>query len=140
DHFINEDSFHDTTKGREEAGRMENLVWSCISCNRGKSGFLIKPPYDERLNVDNGNIADVFVRDKDYYIRISDTYQGDEFIQQFYEKLHLGYEARRLDYLCLQLDGKYKVETDEKRRQKLGECLAKLMKQRNCMTAAGGKL
>ena len=90
DHFINEASFPNTTEGRAEAGRMINLVWSCISCNRGKSGITIKPPYDELLNVDNGNIAGVFRRDKDYYIRICDTYQDDKFIQQFYDSLHLG--------------------------------------------------
>lgn len=134
DHFLNEASFSDTTEGRAEAGRMINLVWSCMSCNRGKRGLVIKPPYDELLNMDNGNIADVFERDKDYYIQISNAYKDDEFIRQFYESLHLGYETRRLDYLGLQLEGKYNVEKDENRKNKLGESLGILMKKRNHMT------
>lgn len=134
DHFLNEASFPNTTEGRAEAGGMANLAWSCISCNRGKRGITIKPPYDGLLNVDNGNIAVVFKRDRDYYIRICDTYQNDKFIQQFYESLHLGYETRRLDYLGLQLEGKYQAEKDEKRKQKLGESLSILLKKRNRMT------
>lgn len=137
DHFLNEASFPDTKEGRMEAGRIFNLIWSCISCNRGKRGITIKPPYDDLLNVDVGNIAGVFERDNDYYIRICDTYREDEFIQQFYEALHLGYETRRLDYLGLQLLGKYQSEKDNERKQKLGESLSILLKKRNRMTVTG---
>lgn len=137
DHFLNEASFPDTTEGRAEAGGMLNLVWSCISCNRGKRGMTIKPPYDELLNADNGNIAAVFTRDEDYYIRICNTYQEDIFIQQFYENLHLGYETRRLDYLGLQLEGKYQAEKNENRKRKLGESLSVLLKKRNRMAVTG---
>ena len=140
DHFLNEASFPDTTEGRVEAGRMINLVWSCISCNRGKREITIKPPYDDLLNVDNGNIAMVFRRDREFYIRICNTYQNDKVIQQFYKSLHLGYETRRLDYLGLQLEGKYQAEKDEKRKNKLGECLSILMKERNRMVVTDGAL
>ena len=131
-------SFPDTTAGRTEAGRMINLAWACISCNRGKRGITIKPPYDDLLNVDNGNIATVFKRDEDYYIQICDTYQDDEFVQQFYDALHLGYETRRLDYLGLQIEGKYQVEKDEECKRKLGETLSILLKKRNRMAVTGG--
>lgn len=140
DHFLNEASFPNTTEGRAEVGRMINLIWSCVSCNRGKRGITIKPPYDDLLNVDNGNITKVFERDKDYYIQIRDTYQNDKFIQQFYESLHLGYETRRLDYLGLQLEGKYQAEKDEKRKNKLGQSLSILLKKRNCITVTGRSL
>ncbi len=133
DHFLNEASFPDTTEGKAEAGDMMNLVWACITCNRGKRGIVIKPPYNVLLNVDNGNIADVFKRDKNYYIQIDNTYQEDEFIRYFYEELHLGYETRRLDYLALQLERKYKVEKDRNRKRKLGESLGILLKKRNRM-------
>ncbi len=136
--FFNEASFPDTTAGRTEAGRMINLAWACISCNRGKRGITIKPPYDDLLNVDNGNIATVFKRDEDYYIQICDTYQDDEFVQQFYDALHLGYETRRLDYLGLQIEGKYQVEKDEECKRKLGETLSILLKKRNRMAVTGG--
>lgn len=140
DHFINEASFPKTLEGRAEAGRIDNLVWSCISCNRGKSGIPIKSPYDTILNTDNGNIAAVFKRESDYSIQICDTYKNDKFIQKFYEELHLGYETRRLDYLCLELDGKYKAEKDRKRKCKLGESLSILLKKRNHMMVTGRML
>lgn len=133
DHFLNEASFPDTTEGRAEAGMMVNLVWSCISCNRGKCEITVKPPYDDLLNVDNGNIATVFKRDNNFYIQICDTYQYDQFLQEFYDALHLGYETRRLDYLALQLEGRYKAERDVERKRKLGESLSILLKKRNRM-------
>ena len=140
DHFINEASFANTTEGRIEAGRMVNLVWSCISCNRGKSGITIQPPYDNLLNTDNGRIRAVFERDAKYYIQICDTYQEDEFIKQFYEALHLGYETRRLDYLILQLEGKYKAEKNGERKCKLAESLNMLLKKRNHTSVADRKI
>lgn len=133
DHFLHEASFPPTTGGKADAGRMMNLVWSCISCNRGKHGIMIESPYDQLLNVDTGGITDVFRREPDFSIRIRDTYQNDEFIQKFYKALHLNHEARRLDYLALELEGKYQEEKNEERRQKLGEILSRLMKRRNCM-------
>ena len=75
----------------------------------------LSPPYDDLLNVDNGNIVTVFKRDNNFYIQICDTYQYDQFIQEFYDALHLGYETRRLDYLALQLEGRYKAERDVER-------------------------
>lgn len=135
DHFLNKDSFPDTTEGRSDAGKMMNLIWSCITCNRGKRAIMIKPPYDMLLNVDCGNIASVFTRDKNYYIQICDTYQKDEFIRKFYDELHLGYETRRLDYLGLQLRGMYQLEKNKERKRKLGESLYILLKKRNRMTA-----
>lgn len=138
DHFLNEASFPDTTEGRVQAGRMINLVWSCISCNRGKRGIEIKPPYDQILDVDNGNIAKVFERDKNYYIRICDTYQNDEFIHEFYEELHLGYETRRLDYLVMQIARKFDAEKNVERKRKLGESLSLFLMKRNRMVVTGG--
>lgn len=133
DHFINEDAFPKSTEGRAEAGRMENLVWSCISCNRGKHEITIQMPYENILNADNGNITNVFFRDEDFNIKICDTYQEDEFIQNFYKKLHLGYESRRLDYLGLQLRGRYLREKDKVKKSQLGHALSILMRKRNMM-------
>ena len=131
DHFLNENSFPKTTEGRAEAGRMENLVWSCISCNRGKHEIMIQAPYENILNVDNGNITKVFYRDEDFSIKVCDTYQEDEFIQNFYKKLHLGYETRRLDYFGLRLRGRYLREKDEEKKNQLGNALNILIRKRN---------
>lgn len=138
DHFINEDSFPDTIEGRIEAGKISNLAWACVSCNRGKRGITIEPPYDSLLNVDNGNITHVFRRDEDFYIRICDTYQEDEFIQKFYHALHLGYETRRLDYFALKLEGKCNEEKDENRKLVLLEQLKCLRNRRNHMAVSSG--
>lgn len=131
DHFINEDSFPDTTEGRAEAGKMKNLVWSCIKCNRSKRELTIVPPYDDVLNTDNENIAHVFTRDKLYNILISDTYQKDLFVQKFYKKLGLEHEVRRLDYFALELYHKYRNEKDTDKKRGFSEALTLLLTKRN---------
>lgn len=141
DHFLNQASFSNTTDGKAEAGKIDNLVWACISCNRGKSGIIIKDKYTDLLNVDNGNIAKVFTRDKLNYIRINNLYENDEFLHKFYDALYLGHERRRLDYLLLQMEGKFKVETNEKKKSKLSEGIYILLKKRNSKTVTfNGKI
>ncbi|KAF5052922.1 MAG: HNH endonuclease [Sedimentibacter saalensis] len=127
DHYICESSF----VSKEEAGKIENLVLACYDCNRSKSDYLIKDEYIETLNPDFEKIKDVFCRDELYYINISDEYKEDQFIIDFHNKLKLGYQTRRLDYLlmnirglCEKLDGNPKVE-------KLNVALRKLQKKRN---------
>lgn len=133
DHFVNEASFPKTVEGRENAGKVSNLVWSCISCNRGKSALALISPYDKILNVDDGSIAKVFERDEQFYIRIRDRFKNDEFVKKFYDELHLGYEARRLDYLLLKMQGMYERELDEGKKARLGESIYLLQKKRNTM-------
>ena len=50
------------------------------------------------------------------------------------------FETRRLDYLGLQLEGKYQADKDEKRKQKLGESLSILLKKRNRLAVTGRSL
>ena len=131
DHFINEKSFPDTTEGKIKAGRVENLVWSCMPCNRGKNALYIEKPYDKLLNPDNGNIAKIFIRDSEYYIRIREAYQQDMFIRKFYEMLHLEYETKRLDYLLLQIQRAIERTNDDNKRKQLMEEFYFLLKKRN---------
>ncbi len=140
DHFVNEASFPDSLEGRAEAGRVKNLVWACISCNHGKKGITLIPPYDDILNPDNGNITKVFWRDKKYNIHVCDTYQNDEMIQKFYKALGLGYEARRLDYLILQLNGKCQSAKSSAQKGQLSEALNLLMQRRNRTKLTNGTL
>ena len=78
------------------------------------------------------------------YFSIIPTFEPSRYckcwIVCFYDSLHLGYETRRLDYLGLQLEGKYQSEKDEKRKIKLGESLSILLKKRNRMTVTGRSL
>lgn len=131
DHFINEASYPKTLAGRIEAGKTSNLVWACVSCNRGKSGLTISGKYEEILHPDLDEIASVFERDNQYYIQISEKYKDDVFINKFYEELRLGYEVRRLDYLLLELNGKMQREEDQTKKEKLGYALSVLLKKRN---------
>lgn len=131
DHFINEASFPKTTAGRIEAGRMTNLVWSCITCNRGKTNVTVAGSYINLLNPDLNNITSVFERNHEYYIKITDAYKEDGFINEFYEKLCLGYERRRIDYMLLELEGMYEEEKDPDKKAQLGESLLRLTQKRN---------
>ena len=102
DHYICESSFLNNTKGRITAGKIENLVLSCRNCNRFKSNLLIKNDYVKLLNPDDNSICNIFYRDTEFNIRIKDKFIKDEFINEFYDKLNLANEFRRIDYLILQ--------------------------------------
>ena len=127
DHYICESSFD----SKEKAGKIENLVLSCYDCNRAKSNFPIDNDYIDTVNPDLEEIKNVFVRDDKYYIKISDKYMKDKFIEDFYIQLKLGYETRRLDFLLLNLQGLYRRLGDKPEAQKLGIILNKLQQKRN---------
>lgn len=129
DHYICETSF----TSKEEAGEISNLVLSCYDCNRSKRELLIQDSYKEVLNTDNGNIAKVFERDDDYYIKISNNYKNDEFVKSFYEKLKLSYESRRLDYLLMNIKGLCKKNSNREEIDKLYKVIDKLQQKRNIM-------
>lgn len=133
DHFICESSFSNDIKGRSEAGRVNNLVLSCYSCNRGKGNLLIEGAYKKILNPDDGSIAKVFVRDEDYYIRIQSDYVGDSVIEDFYKELTLGSELRRLDYLLLEMRNLISVHRLDNPdiAEKLEQCFCSLIMKRN---------
>ena len=102
DHYICESSFINNIQGRIEAGKIENLVLSCRNCNRFKSNLLIKDDYIKLLNPDDNSICNIFYRDDESNIKIKDEFIKDKFINEFYDKLNLANEFRRLDYLILQ--------------------------------------
>ncbi|MGG7162965.1 HNH endonuclease [Clostridium ihumii] len=127
DHYICESSF----ESNEVAGRIENLVLACYDCNRSKSKFLINDKYKEILNPDSEGIKQVFLRDDKYYIRISEKYKDDEFIKSFYNKLKLGYQSRRLDFLLMNIHGLCEKNEGKKEIEKLKSILIRLEKKRN---------
>ena len=131
DHFTCEDSFPKNTEGRSLAGKIENLVLTCYHCNRGKSNFRIENKYKYILNPDNASIANVFVRDKDYSIKIHKDYTLDPVVNNFYTKLLLNHEFRRLDYLLMNISDMI----DNKQNTELADILAQkfheLLKKRN---------
>lgn len=132
DHFICESSYGKDTASKAEAGRLSNLVLACYTCNRGKKDFLIKDDYCHVLNPNDDSIAKVFYRDDEYYIQIQDEYKSDAIIKDFYDKLKLGYQTRRLDYLLLEMRGLLVKFKSEELKDKLKSAMAILIEKKNC--------
>lgn len=132
DHYICKSSFKE---GDENPDDISNLVFSCKRCNRNKSDVVIFGQYKKWLNPDNGNIATVFYRDDEFYIRIREEYSDDTFIRKFYAQLKLGEQIKRLDYLLLLLTGMIDGDRYCTKRGKLLEAKDLLMKRRNHMMA-----
>ena len=127
DHYVAESLIDD----KAEAGKIENLVLACYQCNRNKKEFEIKGEYFEKLNTDDGQIANVFYRDDKYYIRINDEYIEDETINDFYNQLQLVHQTRRLDYLLLNMQGLHKKLEGTEQGRRLAEEIVMLQRKRN---------
>lgn len=127
DHFVAESLFDD----KEKAGKVKNLVLSCYQCNRNKKEFEIEGEYIEKLNTDDGKIANIFYRDDQYYIRINGDYIEDETINNFYNQLQLVHQTRRLDYLLINMQGLQKKLEGTVQGGRLAEAILIMQKKRN---------
>ena len=116
-----------------EAGKVSNLMLACYSCNRGKTDLIIDEDHLKTLNPDDGSIAQVFDRSEDYYIRIRPDYAEDPLIVDFYQKLLLGSEFRRLDYLLLEIKNFISTQrtSNPTVAAKLEQCFGALILKRN---------
>lgn len=133
DHYIPKKLF----SSEDDTGQIDNLVYSCFSCNRNKRDFKINNQYVTLLNPDNGNIAKLFIRADDYSIQIQKKYEADYIIQAFYKKLHFNFDIRRLDYLLLCMHGLSKKITNKNDRQKLAKAINLLQTKRNIFIEKG---
>ncbi|RGO01289.1 MULTISPECIES: HNH endonuclease [Megamonas] len=136
DHFKCKSSFSDEEGGEREADKLSNLVLSCQPCNRKKREIVIDGQYKELLNIDNNKIKNIFYRDENYYIRISEKYVKNEFINSFYKKICFDADFRRLDYLLLEMNElieclNEKKEINDTIGNELKNCFIKLIKKRN---------
>ena len=119
---------------KKDAGYVENLVLACRYCNRNKGSFEIKDEQYNQLHPDGEGIKKSFIRDKQYYIRINNSSNVNKSIVEFYEKLKLGSELHRLDYLLMNIIGmKREHSNDEKLCVGLGQILDILRAKRNIM-------
>lgn len=103
DHFIPESDSR--FKSKKDAGYIENLVLACHKCNHSKSGLIIPDLDHQYLNPDHTEITNTFFRDEYYYIRVSESKKDNKSVIEFYNKLDLGADLRRLDYLLLSMKG-----------------------------------
>ena len=103
DHFRHKK--HSAFANPAAAGSIDNLVLACRTCNRSKSEIVIDDDDYKKLYPDDGSIAGAFVRKNDYYIEIAPVMQNDKKVIEFYRKLRLNEEKRRLDYLLMNIRG-----------------------------------
>ncbi|MEI3116799.1 MAG: HNH endonuclease [Merdibacter sp.] len=132
DHYIYEKSKRFPSKA--DAGYIENLILACHDCNHDKSSFEFPDEKYKDLYPDEEEIKKTFIRDDDYYIKVSDEKNSDTIVKEFYEKLHLGSEIHRIDYLLMSMMGVLeKIEDKPEVSSLLGQAVKKLHTKRNIM-------
>lgn len=107
DHFVNQKSKRFASQ--KNAGTMDNLVLACHDCNHSKRDFAITKANEDDLNPDKKNIMKYLSRDNMFYIMITDAGKQKQSITKFYDKLHLGSEIHRIDYLVMSMIGLQKA-------------------------------
>lgn len=107
DHFVNQKSGRFASK--KAAGTMDNLVLACHDCNHSKNDFAITEANEDDLNPDKENIMKYLRRDNMFYIMTTDAGKQKQSITDFYDKLHLGSEVHRIDYLVMSMIGLQKT-------------------------------
>lgn len=133
DHFVSQKSGCFATK--KDAGTIDNLVLACYDCNHSKGSFEITDDDTEDLNPDKETIQINYSRDDMYYIVISDVGKQKQSIQAFYDKLHLGSEIHRIDYLVMSMLGLQKALKDKgKDYNELSNAIETLRRKRNLMS------
>lgn len=132
DHFLYKKApIFDTKK---DAGDIKNLILSCHYCNHNKNSFWIEKEDIDNLNPDGEKIKNVFIRDEQYYIRINNEFKKNATIERFYNKLCLGSELHRLDYLIMNTIGLQRsCENDSDLYVGLGKILDVIRQKRNIM-------
>lgn len=100
DHFIN--AKQKQLKDGRPVDHIVNLVFACRKCNQSKTDFDTKELQDV-LHPDMGILPTVFERNEQYEIIISECYQDDILVNQFYKQMKFGDGFRKIDYLLLNL-------------------------------------
>ena len=133
DHFIPKKAAR-FNNSKAKAGYIENLVLSCSDCNRRKGDFECLDEDLDKINPDGSQILNTFVRDDEYYIRINDKLRGNKVVSEFYERVGLGNELHRIDYLLMNLHGLCdKVRDNMSAYGTLKYIIGVLQKKRNIM-------
>lgn len=81
---------------------VRNLVFSCEPCNQSKKALDYSTSEDaEILHPDNNKLPEIYRRDDDFKIIISEEYRENETVTEFYEKLKLGSQSKRVAYVIM---------------------------------------
>lgn len=113
---------------------IDKILLSCHDCNHNKNSFWIEKEEMDTLNPDGEKIKNVFIRDDKYYIRINDEFKENTTIEGFYNKLCLGSELHRLDYLIMNIIGLQRsCEDNSDLYVGLGKILDTIREKRNIM-------
>ncbi|MCY7961516.1 HNH endonuclease [Bacillus inaquosorum] len=104
DHFIPKSVLESELRfDKRDIHGINNLVNSCQMCNRGKLDFLCDIENLETLHPDNNRLPLIFNRKSDFSIVINKEYENNNIIKDFYNKLKLNNQLRRLDYLLMEM-------------------------------------
>jgi 5-methylcytosine-specific restriction endonuclease McrA len=104
DHYISKDVAK-KSKHSKGGNHIENLVLACSRCNQSKKGYEIDDDIESILHPDCGVIESLFNRNSEYGIDVAPEYKDNVGVKNFYRKLKLGDELRRLDYLIMSIKG-----------------------------------
>lgn len=131
DHIINEASF----ASRIEAGNITNLALACHTCNNNKRAFPITEKNYNLLSPDEDGIKTCFVREQDYYIRVSTKQRENSDVSNFYNELHFDREIHRLDFLLMSMIGLDKKLKEQGRQMiELLDAINRLRSKRNAIS------
>lgn len=113
DHYICQSGSY-AKKHEDVVHSIDNLKLACKRCNMKKLGFELSEDMMAILDPDKKKITDVFERNKQFYIVISDRYSKNKEVADFYKRLDLGNELFRIDYLVQSIfDLKQKTKNSE---------------------------
>ncbi|MGY3713450.1 HNH endonuclease [Lactococcus petauri] len=128
DHFINKTQMILPTGN--SVNNVENLVFSCRGCNQAKHDYDTSEVYD-LLHPDHESVTSIFVRGATYGISVSEEYQSNPVIVNFYKKLHLDSSFRKLDYLLMNLKAMSRLEAADDLNHLILRLYADLLEMRN---------
>ncbi|MGE6556629.1 HNH endonuclease [Exiguobacterium artemiae] len=90
-----------------------NLVSSCKTCNRSKSNFICNEEEVELIHPDKNKLKNLFKRKEDFSIEIHVDYAKNSNIENFFKKLNLDSQQKRIEYLIMEMKDFCKEYEDE---------------------------
>ena len=130
------DHFLPKSNKDNDVDMISNLVLACKNCNRNKKDFV---PIEDDLHPDNLKLQNVFKRNADFEIVISDEYKDKKSVQDFYDKLKFDSVIHRIDFVLIYIKeliyekSKNHSMFDDDVLIKLKAIYGELLDKRNCI-------